>query len=841
MGIRPITETGCLEAHLGRQLHATHQATGHRLDHHRHHHHHHHHTGGRAGDRFGERSRTRSLGAASETTPGNLSSFPVRRRRRRDQPPPSGTPSDRPAGRPIVDRRRIDSKSRGMEFSALLTSAGINIGLCALFLSLYSVLRKQPHNYGVYFGRRLAEEKFRQQVDYFSLERLLPTAGWIVKAYWCTEEEIRRVAGLDSVVFLRLFIFSIRIFSITSLVCIFGVLPVNYHGKEKNHARIPAESLNVFTIANLKEGSRMLWVHCVALYVITISACILLYYEYKYISRKRLAHITGSPPNPGHFSVLVRSVPKSDNELLDDTIRNFFVNYHGSSYLSHQMIYRKGSMQKFVDNAEKSRRSNLSRCGLCGVRASSFQQYRNKFINSKKPDLSDPEVIEAQKDCPGAIVFFKTRYAAIVAARILQSSNPMLWVTDLAPEPKDVYWSNLWIPYRQIWLRKIATLAASVAFMFVFIVPVAFVQSMMQLDQIEQLFPSLKTMLKKPFFVKVVTGYLPSVVLLLSLYTVPPLMMFFSSIEGSISRSGRKKSACCKILFFTIWNVFFVNVLSGSVLNQLNVFTRPRDMPSMLAELVPKQATFFITYVLTSGWASLCSEILQVYNLVYNFFRKCIFCYRDDPEYGYSFPYHTEVPKVLLFNLLGFTFSIMAPLILPFLLVYFCLGYLVYRNQILNVYYPKYEMGGKLWPIMHSTLVFALVLTQTIALGVFTIKHATVASGFTILLLIGTVLFHQYCGHRFSSIFNSFSAQDLIELDRDDEQSGRMEEIHKHLLDAYSQGTTNIDNSSSSMNGGAPIEMIMEDPAQDAQNSNQELCDTVKEVTGSIQEHAEEK
>lgn len=70
--------------------------------------------------------------------------------------------------------------------------------------------------------------------------------------------------------------------------------------------------------------------------------------EYKYISRKRLAHITGSPPGPGHFSVIVRSIPKSDNELLDDTIRNFFVNYHGSSYLSHQMIYRKGSMQKFV-------------------------------------------------------------------------------------------------------------------------------------------------------------------------------------------------------------------------------------------------------------------------------------------------------------------------------------------------------------------------------------------------------------------------------------------------------------------------------------------------------------
>jgi hypothetical protein len=79
--------------------------------------------------------------------------------------------------------------------------------------------------------------------------------------------------------------------------------------------------------------------------------------------------------------------------------------------------------------------------------------------------------------------------------------------------------------------------------------------------------------------------------------------------------------------------------------------------------------------------------------------------------------------------------------------------------QILNVYYPKYEMGGKLWPIMHNTIVFSLVLTQVIALGVFTIKHSPVAAGFTILLLVGTVLFNEYCRHRFSRIFEAYSAQ----------------------------------------------------------------------------------
>lgn len=88
---------------------------------------------------------------------------------------------------------------------------------------------------------------------------------------------------------------------------------------------------------------------------------------------------------------------------------------------------------------------------------------------------------------------------------------------------------------------------------------------------------------------QIVTGYLPSVILQLFLYTVPPTMMLFSTVEGPISRSGRKKSACTKVLYFTIWNVFFVNVFSGSVINQLNAISSPKDIPAQLAKAVPRQ------------------------------------------------------------------------------------------------------------------------------------------------------------------------------------------------------------------------------------------------------------
>ena len=93
-----------------------------------------------------------------------------------------------------------------MKISALLTSAGINIGLCVLFWSLYSILRKQPAFVRVYFGRRIAEER-RQLREAFILERLVPTTGWIVKALQCTEEEILAAAGLDAVAFNRMLVF----------------------------------------------------------------------------------------------------------------------------------------------------------------------------------------------------------------------------------------------------------------------------------------------------------------------------------------------------------------------------------------------------------------------------------------------------------------------------------------------------------------------------------------------------------------------------------------------------------------------------------------------------------
>nr|GME00298.1 CSC1-like protein RXW8 [Ipomoea batatas] len=89
---------------------------------------------------------------------------------------------------------------------------------------------------------------------------------------------------------------------------------------------------------------------------------------------------------------------------------------------------------------------------------------------------------------------------------------------------------------------------------------------------------------------------------------------------------------------------------------------------------------------------------------------------------------------------------------------------------------------------------------QIIALGVFGLKKSTVASSFTIPLVICTLLFNQYCRQRFHPLFLNNPAQVLVDMDRQDEESGRMKEIHRKVISAYCQF-----NGSNSFKLGNPV------------------------------------
>ncbi|KAL5761707.1 hypothetical protein ACOSP7_017971 [Xanthoceras sorbifolium] len=686
-----------------------------------------------------------------------------------------------------------------MLVSALLTSLAINSGLCILFVVLYSILRKQPSNYEVYIPRLLAEGSSKRRSG-FNLERLIPSPGWVRRAWKLSEEDRLSSSGLDAVVFMRIITFSLKVFVFAGIVGIFIILPVNCTGTavdEIDFTDLSNNSLDVFSISNIKSGSQRLWIHLCAVYLVTGFVCYLLYHEYNYISSKRIAYFYSSKPQPHQFTILVRSIPVSAGSTVSESVESFFREYYPSTYLSHVVIRRTSKLQSLTDDARKLYRKLIhlqsdpnqekyKRVRLFGSKVDLVDHYEKKLEDVEENlRLERSEVTLAGQEIRAAFVSFNSRYAAAIAFHMQQSTNPTNWITEQAPEPEDVFWPFFSSTFMKRWISRLVVVVACILLTVLFLIPVVFVQGLTNLSQLEIWFPILKGILSITFVSQVITGYLPSLILQLFLKIVPPIMELLTTIQGYISHSDIEKSACEKVLWFSIWNIFFATVFSGSVLYQLNIFLDPKNIPSKLAVAVPAQASFFIAYVVTSGWTSTSSELFRIIPLICSLIRRPFTKSTDDEFEVPSIQYHREIPRILLFGLLGITYFFLAPLILPFLLIYLCLAYIIYSNQFINVYAPKYETAGKFWPIVHNSMIFSLVLMQIIALGIFALKKVSLASTLTAPLIIVTLLFNEYCRKRFLPNFIAYSAEALIKRDRADQNDDTMAEFYDKMAIAY--------------------------------------------------------
>ncbi|XP_052722787.1 CSC1-like protein HYP1 isoform X4 [Vigna angularis] len=658
-----------------------------------------------------------------------------------------------------------------MILSALLTSVGINLGLCFLFFTLYSVLRRQPGNITVYAPRLVAEGKVKEG-GHFNLERLLPTAGWVKQAWEPSEDDFLSSSGLDAFVFMRIFIFSLKVFAVGGVIGMFVLLPINYAGSQlSDDSDFQHKSLDSFSISNVNNGSNRLWVHFSAAYVFTGIVCYLLYCEYLYISSKRIAYFYSSKPQPQQFTLLVRGIPIPPGSTCHDTVERFFLEYHPSTYLSHSVIRRNNKLQSLVNDADKlyKKLTNLKQkndapkrhrrdgcLGICGRKVDIVDHYERRLGDIEDNVRLEQSSLEA-KEVQAAFVSFKTRFGAAIASHIQESVNPTEWVTEKAPEPHDVYWPFFTVSFLKRWIGKVVVFVACTSITVLFFIPVAIVQGLTHLDQLETWFPFLKGILRLSVVSQVITGYLPSLILQLFLSFVPPIMIMLSSMQGYISWSQIQKSACTKVLWFTIWNIFFANVLSGSALYRVNVFLEPKEIPRILAEAVPSQASFFIAYVVTSGWTTIASELFQLTTLLSNFMSRT-FCRNSDGDFDPpSIPYHSEIPRIRLFGLLGLS----------------------------KVYVPKFETGGEFWPTVHNSTIFSLVLMHIIGIGIFGLKKLPLASILTIPLPILTLLFNEYCQKRFFPIFKDYPVECLIKKDRADQNQHNMIEFYDELANAY--------------------------------------------------------
>lgn len=90
---------------------------------------------------------------------------------------------------------------------------------------------------------------------------------------------------------------------------------------------------------------------------------------------------------------------------------------------------------------------------------------------------------------------FKSLLGAATALHIQQGVNPTEWVTERAPEPQDVHWQFFSASFIKRWISMLVVFVACAALTILFLIPVAIVQGLANLDQLETWFPFLESIL----------------------------------------------------------------------------------------------------------------------------------------------------------------------------------------------------------------------------------------------------------------------------------------------------------------------------------------------------------
>eukprot|EP00850_Spirogloea_muscicola_P008482 SM000045S16227 [mRNA] locus=s45:330732:335928:- [translate_table: standard] len=488
-------------------------------------------------------------------------------------------------------------------------------------------------------------------------------------------------------------------------------------------------------------------------------------------------------------------------------------------------------------------------CGWWGKRVDSIPYWIEQVRERSKKLTEEQQVGKKSRVVRSAFVTVNSCRMASAAAQCVHAERGTQWIVQAAPAPKDVFWANLGLTTWERTARRHLMFVALVALIVFFYIPVTFIAGLASIKNLEKYFPFTKSWIKETWLHGFLTSFVPAICLKICLWIVPVVLHMMSKFEGNHSYSSIVRSTATKHFWLLLFNVFLGYTFAGTLLSQLQaIIDHPQDAVRILASSIPQQSSFFITYTLISS-LSFGIELLRMPIPIIGYLIKLSRFGRKigDREKlwsqgGINFLFFMPYQNLII--TFGVVFAVIAPFILPFTLLYSCIGYMVWKHQVLYVYVYPYQSGGLLWPLFIDHVIVALVIGQLTVIGEFGLKAAYYQAAYMIPLPIITLYFAYIVNQRFRRTFGVLPLDLAANIDDTNEALGlrpseysfadkyvpdsmlefmnpSLEEAHvvgeEDALTAIASGTTPKDNSRSVVEStpGFPSSNPISCPAED--------------------------
>ena len=391
-----------------------------------------------------------------------------------------------------------------------------------------------------------------------------------------------------------------------------------------------------------------------------------------------------------------------------------------------------------------------------------------------------------------AFVTFRTFTAATIARQVVHMQLVGHLAISEAPEPTDVTWVNVYTTRTNTFWRRVLAEAIVIFLIIVWVAPVTLISFAVSEDSLKSNFPFINSWCNYSGLFQSLVELLQPGALVMIMNFLPPVLTALAILEGCISFSENQFRSFDRYFTFQVINVFLVTTIAGSVIDCLkDIYDDPKSAFSLLGGSLPKMGAFFTNYVIMKAFTGLGIEIIRI-PAMFSAAVKTLFTSNLTPrdrKFPYLFgairsmanpgwfPFAKIYAQDTLIVVVCATYACIAPLILLAGLCYFAGASYIYKHQMLYVYEPIYETGGKWWPKIARCFVVALLFAQSTMVGMMILKGTYTEIYFLALIILCTSLYYWYISATYEPLaaqlpFDMATSIDLDQPNNSDELAG---------------------------------------------------------------------
>lgn len=400
-----------------------------------------------------------------------------------------------------------------------------------------------------------------------------------------------------------------------------------------------------------------------------------------------------------------------------------------------------------------------------------------KYIQRKFDPLSSTISTDENpkfKQTSSAFITMDSVASAQMAAQTVLDPRVYKLIVKLAPAPKDIEWRNLRLsPYQKLLKANLITFIIILTSVISFF-PVSALAALINIKTITKLWPALGKLIgNSKWLTTFVTGILPPLLFSLLNILIPYFYRFLSQFQGYSSNSDIELSTLLKNFFYIFLNLFLVFTLAGTFANYWSFLSDTTKIAYHLAASLKQLSLFYVDLILLQGLAMFPVRLLQIGDVVILNVIGKIFLLKDiilKTPRDYRFYYYTppmfdfgiQLPQHILMFIIILIYSVVSTKIVTSGLVYFILGYLVYKYQLVYTCVHLPHSTGKVWTMLFRRLMLGLILFQLFMCGTLALDGAILLALLTSPLVFITLII-TWNFEKYYSPLNNFIALRAIQ------------------------------------------------------------------------------